>query len=400
MPYSAPSVGPVGLIINAYADILAYYLAGFRATFGPNAYLGNDSADFQLMSIVALAAADCNSAIQLAYAQQSPTTAVGAGLSAVVANNGLQRKLASLSTCLVTLTGTPGAIINNGVIQNSATGDLWRLPSSVTIGVGGTVAVTAVAQAAGSINALASQLTIIVTVTAGWVSVTNGSNVPAVGQPVETDRQLRQRQAVSTALPSITLLAGTTAAIAGTLGVTRYSVLENSTGATDGNGNPGHSITAVVEGGVNLDVASAIYANRGIGPLMNGNGAATVVTQLVTDPNSGVVTTVEFNRPTSVPIFVTVNVHLGPGGTSAVLTTIQAAIVAYLNTLQIGEVVTYGALVQVAMAAVNVNPSAPIAWVRTLFFGTASSPTTITDVVLAFYQVAQGILTNVVVNSV
>lgn len=406
MAYAPPSVGPAGLTVNSFADILAYYLAGFQAIFGSNVYLGNDSPDFQLISIIALAAADANSGLQLAFNQQSPATAVGGGLSTLVALNGLARKAASNSTCLVVITGTPGTVIQNGVIQNAATGDVWNLPSTVTIGGGGTVTVTATAQVAGAINVLASQLTIIVSATSGlsgWTSVTNGSNTPAnsgtLGQAVESDWQLRQRQAISAEAPSITILAGTIAAIAAVPGVTRYNVLENYTGSTDGFGNPGHSVTAVVENGDPVAVATAIFGNRGIGPLMNGNGSATIVTEVITDSNSGVTTTVEFNRPTSVPIFVIANVHLGPGGTSGTLAAIQAAIVAYLNGLQIGEVVTYGSLVQAAMS-VNLNPTTPIAWVRTLFFGTSATPTTITDITLAFYQVAQGITGDVTVNSV
>jgi uncharacterized phage protein gp47/JayE len=348
---------------------------------------------------VAILAADSNSALQLAYNQQSPTTAIGAGLSTVVANNGLQRLISTFSTCQVTLTGTAGAVITNGVVQNAATGDLWNLPATVTIGGGGTVTVTATAQASGAINALANQLTVINTPTSGWTSVTNGSNTANIGSPVESDSALRARQAVSTELPSLTPLAGTLAAVLAVEGVTEANILENTTGSTDGFGNPGHSITAVVAGGTDLDVATAIYNKRGLGVLMNGNSDGTVVTVTVVDPNTNIAISVSFNRPTATAIYVICNANLLLGGSSATIAAIKTAIVNYLNSLGIGESVNWTSLIAAAMS-VNPNPSVPIVRVETLYLATTPTPTTITDISLNFYAQAQGVTGNVAVNSV
>jgi hypothetical protein len=134
---------------------------------------------------------------------------------------------------------------------------------------------------------------------------------------------------------------------------------------------------------------------------MNGNSSATVVTQAVTDPNSGITINVSFNRPTNVNIYVSMEVHLLTGGTSATLALIQTAVANYLNGLAIGAEISYGELVG---AANSVNPvgAAPIYSVRAanFFFGTSSSPTTNTDIALAFYQNAVGSTPNVVITSV
>jgi uncharacterized phage protein gp47/JayE len=392
MAYSAPFIGPAGLSIPSFQDILDLYVSQFKAIYGQTIDLDNSSPDFQLMSVIALAAADAAQAVQLDYNNRSPATAIGAALDTLVKDNGLTRKAASASTCTVTLSGVVGSVVINGQVRD-INGILWNLPASVTIGGGGTVDATATCTVLGAINALVGQITGIATPTAGWTSVTNAT--PAtLGQAVESDAQLRARQAVSVELPSITILAGTIAAIAAVPGVSRYNVLENNTGATDAFGNPPHSVTAVVEGGTNLDVATAIFNNRGIGPDTNGT-----VTVPVTDPNSGITMNIHFDRPTSVPIFVIANVHLGPGGTTATLTAVKTALVAYLNGLQIGEVVTYGSLVAAAMS-VNPNPLVPIAWVRSLFFARTATPTTITDVALLFTEVAQGVTADITVNSV
>jgi hypothetical protein len=41
MSYAAPSVGPTGLVINSYQDILDFYLDGATAIFGSAQYFGN-----------------------------------------------------------------------------------------------------------------------------------------------------------------------------------------------------------------------------------------------------------------------------------------------------------------------------------------------------------------------
>ena len=156
---------------------------------------------------------------------------------------------------------------------------------------------------------------------------------PAIpGQPVESDSLLRARQSLSVALPSMTMLAGTIAAIAATPGVTRYNILENPTGSTDSYGNPPHSITCVVENGSNAAIAQAIYNNHGIGCYTNGTTA-----QTVTDSYTGQTYTVNFSRPTYVPVYVSLSVHALAGYTTATTTAIQTAITNYLNSLQIGQ---------------------------------------------------------------
>ncbi|MCZ3294308.1 phage baseplate protein, partial [Acinetobacter baumannii] len=77
------------------------------------------------------------------------------------------------------------------------------------------------------------------------------------GQPVELDAQLRQRQTISTALPSLTVFEGTLGAVASITGVERLKGYENDSGAPDTNGIPAHSISLVVQGGDATAIAQA-----------------------------------------------------------------------------------------------------------------------------------------------
>ena len=396
--YSPPTIGVSGLTVPDYAQVLDYLTSNFKSIYGQNVYLGNDSADFQLISLLALVIADTINMAVMAYNNRSPLFAIGAALDAIVRINGITRKAATASTCQVTLTGTAGTIITNGIVGD-VNGNLWDLPSSVTIGGGGSVMVTATCRTAGAVSADVGQLIVIQTPTSGWTSVTNSS--PAVvGQPLETDSQLRSRQALSTLLPSITLLAGTVAGIAAVQNVTRHNVLENPTSAVDADGNPPHSITAVVEGGLDVDVATAIYNNRGIGCFTNSAGPnGSPVTVDVTDSATGIVLTIGFERPAYVPIYVSLTLHPLTGYTTAVGTQVQQAVVDYLNSLQIGETLTLSGVYAAAMS-VTPNISLPLYSIRALTMGVSASPTGTSDITVDFDQVVQGLTANVVISTV
>jgi uncharacterized phage protein gp47/JayE len=309
--------------------------------------------------------------MQMVYLGFNPLTAIGPQLDLLGILIGTPRKISSYSTALLTVTGSAGTVITSGVAQD-VTGQYWSLPASVTIPGSGSIAVTATAQTIGNITANASTITTIATPTSGWTAVTNPSGAVA-GQPVESDSQYRARLIISQSLPSETLLAGTAAAIAAVSGVTRSMVYENPTNVTDGNGNPPHSITCVVEGGSSAAIAQAIYNNRGIGCLTNGTTSVNV-----TDPNNGNLTmSISFDILGYLEIFVAISVHPLAGFTSATALAIQAGLVNYLNNLGIGEAVVYSELYGAALSARS-NPDQPTFSITAITDGYAAASTTAT----------------------
>lgn len=392
MAYAAPTITAVGLSVPVLADIQQLYLDGFLSIYGSSTYQQADDKDYQQITAFAMKVADVMQAVQLAYNARSPLTAVGADLDSIVKLNGLVRGGATQSTCPLVLTGAAGAVIANGVV-NDPDGNAWALPASVTVGPGGTATATATCSTPGPIAANAGTITSIATPSAGWVSVTN-TVAATLGQLVESDSQLRARQALSVALPGMTMLQSAIAAIAATSTVTRYDVLENPSGAVDSYGNPAHSVTAVVEGGADADVAQAIYSKRGIGCFTNGT-----TTVEVADQQNGTTLPISFDRPTYVPIFVSMSVHGQNGFTSATTTLIQAALVNYLNSLQIGEEVNFSAM-YAAASSVMPNPSLPQFSIRSVAIGLAASPTGTSDISINFNEVAQGVTANVVITTV
>ena len=380
--YFPPSIGPAGLTVSSYAAILNDNLQAFLNIYGQNQVVTPDSAIYQLLSIISLKQSDTNNALQLAYNQSSPQTAVGAGLDREVKMNGLARLPYSYSTALLTLTFTAAATVTNGFAQDQQ-GNLWALPTTVSLASAGTISVQATCTTPGAVVAEPGTINIINTPQANWSLVTNAA-AAITGQPIESDSELRARQSISVALVATTPISSTIAAVLAAPGVARVAPgyptpggpgtsIENPTGAPDSWGNPAHSISLVVQCSNTIVVAQAIYNKKTLGCFTNGTTTVPVV-----DPVTGVTEDVSFYLPTSLAIFLLVQLTgYGSTPTSAVVSAVQTALVTYLNSLAIGETVSLGALYYEAMA-LNNSLSAPTFGVQSILTGTQTAATTAT----------------------
>lgn len=382
MAYFTPYIDSTGYHYPTYNDTLAYIVNGAKTIFGQDLYLGNDSQDYQLFSIIARAAYDSYCAAALAYHAHSPATSVGTGLDAVVAVNGITRKEATRSVATVTLAGTAGTTIEGGAVADAA-GNLWDLPASVVIGDGGTVDATATCRRYGQVTAAAGTLTRIMTPLLGWTSVTN-AEAATPGSVAETDAELRARQAVSTAQPSASLFEGLLGALCALGEVSRVKLYENDTGAADANGIPAHSICAVVEGGAATAIAETIFNRKPI-------GCGTFGTQSVTVSDAyGGGNAVRFQRPASVDFDVTVTVR-ALAGYDAVATpeAIKGKVADYLDSLGIGDDLTVSLLWWAAMNAMQ-SQAAPTFSVTSVTVCRHGGIAGTSDIALAFDEVARG----------
>jgi uncharacterized phage protein gp47/JayE len=393
MTYFAPYVDESGLHLPTYNDILEKRINDTKIIYGQDIYLSNDSPDYQMLANEALMLYEAIQAIQYAYNQMCPTTAVGVGLSSLVQLNGITRQTATYSTCEVILTGTTAVTITDGKVQDQA-GYLWSLPSPITLQAAGSPAgtyyeltVTATCDSEGAISAGIGDISIIATPTAGWISVENLVTATA-GMETETDAALRSRQAVSVSLPSQTMLAGTIAAIASLDNVTRYAVYENPTNSTHFGdsgvpfeGAPVHSITCVVEGGTSLDIAEAIYYNRGLGCYMNGDQEVDI-----TDTEYGTVTTVRYYRPVEVPVYINLRIHQLNGYLTGTEDEIKDAVAEYINSLGIGDTLTLSSINYAALSVLT-NQLKPTFSVYEVYVGESPSPAGTSDLSLDYDEV-------------
>ncbi|MDN7413489.1 baseplate J/gp47 family protein [Burkholderia vietnamiensis] len=324
----APTIDASGITAPTYADVLAYLQDQYRSIYGADTYLEPDSQDGQMLGVFAKAISDVNSVAIAIYRSFSPATAQEDALSSNVKINGIARKVASYSSADLVLVGQAGKTITNGAAKDSNSVQ-WLLPATVTIPPSGTITVTATCATIGNVSARAGTINQIATPALGWQSVTNPADA-AEGAPVEKDAVLRQRQTVSTALPSLTVLDGIIGAVANVPGVTRYVAYENDTDATDANGIPSHSISLVVEGGDATAIANAIAAKKTPGSGTYGT------TAIIASDIYGRPITIRFFRPVDAPIAATVTIKALTGYTSQTGQQIQQAVSDYINGVQIG----------------------------------------------------------------
>lgn len=314
-----------------YPTILEWLKGKYREIYGEDTYLEADSQDGQLLAAQAQAMYDAAAVGGSVYNAFSPATAQGTGLSKNVKINGLTRRAATHSTVDLTIVGQAGTVLNNCVAIDELD-QKWDIPDGTTIPGGGSIVVTATAQEIGDIEAAADTVNRIFTPTLGWQSVNNVAEATA-GIPVETDAELRGRQQVSTAIPSLTVLEGQVGAVADLTGVIRVRGYENDTDAPDIHGIPEHSVELMVLGGDTDEIAETIARKK-----TPGTGTFGTTSVVVTD-SRGMPLTISFTRPTQAVITVRITLAAQDGWTTQTEPKIAEAVAATINAFGIGNAV-------------------------------------------------------------
>jgi uncharacterized phage protein gp47/JayE len=378
------TISSEGVSVPSYNGINQSLKALFQQIYGSDIYVESDSQDGQLIGIIAQAVDDTNMAIVDTYNSLSPSTAQGAALSSRVKINGIMRDISSFSVVELTIVGQANTPINNGIATDGTY--KWDLPATVTIPTGGSVTVQATCETAGAINALPNTITKILTPTRGWQTVNNAA-AAIPGNAVETDAALRARQAISTGLPSQTVMEAIVASVAAVKGVIRYEGFENDTGTTDVNGIPAHSISIVVEGGTDADIATAIADKKTPGTGTYGTTSYQVIDSV------GIPNTINFYRPTTRTIQVTVNATALTGYVSSTGTALIQAVSDYINSLAIGEDVYLSKIYVPA----NLNGSSLETTynVTSITIGVDGGTQSSADIPIAFNEVASSVIADI-----
>jgi uncharacterized phage protein gp47/JayE len=331
LPFQAARVDENGITAPSFSDMLEAIQSAYSAIFGADVYIDPDSQDGQLLAIFVKAMSDGNDAAIACYNSYSPSTAVGAGLSSVVKINGIKRKIPSSSSAIVRLRGVAGTEIGNGVVRDIL-GNNWSLPASVIIPNTGEIQVTAVCQTLGAVVADLATINQIVTPIPGWQTVSNDMAAAVPGAPVESDAQLRRRQTFSTAIPSLSVLDGIVGAVWEVPGTVRVKGYENPLDFTDPvTHQPPHSIAIVSQGGDVGAICQTIALKKTPGSQTTGD-----VAQMVVDPY-GIPNVVRYWQLVLVPLTVIITVTPLPGYNSGTSTMIRAAVIEFVNRLDIGE---------------------------------------------------------------
>lgn len=378
-----------GISAPDYQTILSTITGYFQQIYGTDAYLEPDSKDGQMLALVALAIHDANTTAIGVYNSFSPSTALSDALTRNVKINGITRKGDTRSTVDLLLTGTAGTTITNGSAKDSNS-IIWNFPTSVSIGVGGTVTVTATCASSGAVAALAGTVTGINTPTRGWLTVTNPL-AATVGAAAETDAELRVRQGQSVALPSLTPFDAVDGALANISGVTRHKLYENDTGTVDANGLPAHSISAIVDGGDATTIAQTIRGKKGQGVATYGT------TTLVVNDAWGNPHPTSFSRPTNIPIYVALTIRVFAGYTSQVGDQIKTAVADYINSLEIGDDVLLSRVYSPANLGVVSGGNSRYYDINSLQIGKSAGSVAAANIDIGYDQAASCTAANIVI---
>lgn len=381
MAYFAPYIDHTGLHMPLYTDIRDKIIEDAKNIFGQDIYLEIDSQDYQWIAIVSEKIYDAFQLAQFVYNNRGPSVATGSALDAIVKLNGIKRKSESYSRCNVVLSGIPGTIIKNGVVLDK--GNIkWVIFEDVEILEDGEGHAEAVCSIPGPIVANPGDIVNIYNPIYGWHAVYNTES-GEIGTKSESDEELRKRQSYSTAQPSLTMLEGTAGAVAQIANVNRSRVYENDTNQVDERGLPPHSITAVVEGGDDQEIAKAIWIHKGIGCYTNGDISVEIM------DSKEQITPIRFFRPTYVDIEVNINIKMINNYTSKVTDDIKASIKKYLNSLEIGVGLSVSSLWGAALQAMPnlMNPTFSITSLSANRVG--DTPTT-EDIGFEFNEICRG----------
>lgn len=319
---------PTGLTIQTYDEIVAELSAAYQAIYGVDINLDPDSPDGQRVGIEAKARLDAQSFALSLYNQQDPDFATGESLNKIIKWAGLSRRPATRSQVDVTITTDRVLTLPLGYAVEDDLGQLWVTSTSLPLTAGAN-AVTLVAEDFGAVEAAPATVTTPSTIVIGVISVTNAA-AATVGVDEETDAELRIRRALSVQAPATSTVGGIFAALGSVAGVTDLVVYENDTDTLDVVRNiPAHSLWCIVDGGSIADIVETIAKHKTGGTGLKGSVTGDYVETLY-KPSGAVyyiTHTMAFDRPTDVPLYVSLTVQ-GAAGAVLDIPTIKAAIAA------------------------------------------------------------------------
>ena len=240
--------------------------------------------------------------LQEAYNQFNPVLSTGPSLSGLVQLNGLTRQAGVASVVALSLTGTPGLVLPEGrQVSDMIDSAVWLLPT-LQFDEAGEAVVVATCAEEGPIEVDASTLVKILTPISGWDTVTNPL-AATPGSLEEADSALRTRRRYSTAAPAQSIIESIYAGIANLEGVTFCRAYQNITLFTDGRDIPAKTVAVVVRGGEDEEIANELWNRLPVGADTYGSTEVVVYDSLVGYP-------MRFSRPSSVPVYVGVEVEV------------------------------------------------------------------------------------------
>lgn len=328
-----------GFTVKSAAEITADLDAKFVGTFGSQFDTSAESPDGQLIGVVAKLLEDVWQQAEGAYNAYSPSNAYGVGLDKVAEINGITRITNLPTSVAITFSGTAGAVVPAGYIVKTVDGLEFATVAVAVI----PAIVTAKCTTQGAIKILANEVHVLTTAIAGLTNATNLE--PGItGIVREEDPAFRARRENSTISRGTSSIDAIYEGVK-SLNLPYIAIIENTTSATV-DGVPANSFLVVVEGGTPAEVSQVIYDNKPQGITSYGS----IVT--VVNDSKGYPHNIGISRPTPIDISVTTSITNLPGASVDSATLVKAAIVDYVNNLNISEDVYWSYFFSAILAVV------------------------------------------------
>ncbi len=280
-----------GLETASREELITFYTTQMEAIYGADINLESSTPDGQLINLFVQAVLDLQDLLVQIYNTFDPDNAIGNVLDQRVAINGIQRQAGTYTITPITIV-TSQSVNLYGLDQDvqeiytvsDNAGNRWELQQT-QLGVGpGTDVFNFQAATPGANLTIPNTINVPVTTVLGVTSVNNPTIYTTLGINEESDAVLKVRRQRSVSLASQGYLSALLAALENIPGMSSAFVYENTSGVTDGDGIPGHSIWVIVSGtAADADIAQAIYTKRNAGCGMYGS-TSYVITQVNNTP--------------------------------------------------------------------------------------------------------------------
>lgn len=316
MTQSYAYLTPQGLIIADTSATLATVQSWWKQALGADLVVDPSTPQGVFITTEAIALNGTLNNNAAVGSQINPNYSGGVMLDAILALTGGERQLGSpTSVTNATLTGVADTFIPQGAqARTGASGDLFETTADVTLDGSGNGSVDFQSTTNGPIACADGALNTIVTAILGWETVTNNqggtpASVTTLGTVTQGDQGARAFRQNTLAFNGISLAEAITSALYNVTGVRSLFFQENVSNSTQTINDISmisHSVYACVQGGTNTDVAACLLENKSSGAAWVGS-----TTVNVTEPASGQVYAVKFDRPEELAILVQVTTANG-----------------------------------------------------------------------------------------
>lgn len=294
-----------GLQIDTFRDLFQSLSDGYKAIYGQDIDLDQESPDGQRVAIEAQARADVEAALQWLYSQMDPDFNTGDMQQIIAKLHGLYLRPGSRSQRDLKVTTDRPVLLYSGYKIRDQANQIWFVRQDITVPAG-TTTVTFFAQNFGKVTGLVSDTFTQLTPELGILSIISDTAV-VVGRDEETPEQFRQRRNRSLENPATGSTGAIFAKVAQLAGVTDLNIGENDTKFDDPDtGIPANSIWLVVEGGAVSEIVEVMVKQKGGGTGTKGSITGRYVESLVRPDGSilQIAHDLQFDRPVYKPLHI------------------------------------------------------------------------------------------------